>query len=211
MRCSNCGWDNPANLQKCVKCNSKLNNPGPVGGSVKNDVPLEGTVRGVQPAAGDYLDRKPNSPAQAAVCPSCGYPLLPGAAKCPECGSTIQFNESDTGNSGKAVKERPKTVNPWQMAKTCRFTLQPMIREGEKEMPASEFTGEEVALNRDNLEKNNPTLTGATQAVIKNVNGEWYIEDKSSLQTTFIHVSGPLKLQKGDIILMGDRKFRFDC
>jgi hypothetical protein len=73
-----------------------------------------------------------------------------------------------------------------------------------------QFGGESVSLNRDNLEPDNFTITSKVQAEIKLVDGQWYIENKSGLKTTFIQVLTPVKLNKGDVIIMGNKRFLFE-
>jgi predicted component of type VI protein secretion system len=61
------------------------------------------------------------------------------------------------------------------------------------------------------LDPDNNTITSKTQAIFEFRDGGWYLTDKSEQQTTFIRASGTVKLEKGDVILMGNRKFIFDC
>jgi hypothetical protein len=72
------------------------------------------------------------------------------------------------------------------------------------------FEGEKVSLNRENLEPENFTITSKVQAEIKLVDGQWYIENKSGLKTTFIQVLHPVRLNKGDVIVMGNKRFLFE-
>jgi hypothetical protein len=54
------------------------------------------------------------------------------------------------------------------------------------------------------------TITSKLQAVVVLENGEWYITDESQLGSTYIQVVRKRKLQKGDVIVFGNKKFRFD-
>ena len=74
-----------------------------------------------------------------------------------------------------------------------------------------EFTYEEdaIKLNRNNLDPDNITITGRTQAELVYENGKWFLKDMSDLKTTFIRATESTELKEGDIILMGDRKFVF--
>ncbi len=54
------------------------------------------------------------------------------------------------------------------------------------------------------------TITSKEQAEIRLENGEWFLIDKSEKQTTFLRPGEPLKLRKGDIILLGDTKCIFE-
>jgi hypothetical protein len=80
----------------------------------------------------------------------------------------------------------------------------------ESEFSKIEYQGEYVELNRENLEEENNTITGKLQAIVEFKDGKWFLTDKSRLNTTFIHPSVPTELKPGDIILFGDRQFKFE-
>ena len=61
-----------------------------------------------------------------------------------------------------------------------------------------------------NIKRNN-TITSKVQAVFECINGVWYLVDQSEQQTTFVLANQPIALKKGDILLMGNRKFIFEC
>ena len=88
--------------------------------------------------------------------------------------------------------------------------LKPLPRENETPLPKIELSGNEIMLNRANLEPTNNSITSKEQAVIVNQEGKWIIVDKSNMKTTYILISQPIELKKGDVILLGDRKFEFD-
>ncbi|MFN9710033.1 MAG: FHA domain-containing protein, partial [Bacteroidota bacterium] len=67
-----------------------------------------------------------------------------------------------------------------------------------------------VVLKRENTLKYNMKINSKEQAEIVLENGEWYIIDKSEKQTTFVRPGSLTKLNKGDIILLGDTKFIFE-
>ncbi len=221
MRCNNCGWDNPGNLERCEKCNA------PLKGSMvrhKNDVPnvqngnpISGTVKG-NDANLPYLDEpvvekkeeKQQLNKNQKACIECGFPVHKDAVKCPQCGKILEKSKKENMPNEKK-KKISGTVSPWDKPKYSQCFFKPIARDSEKEFQELEFSGDEVELNRDNLEKNNMTITSKVQALIKNIDGKWFIEDKSSLQTTFKLISEPVELKKGDIILIGDRKFEFDA
>ncbi len=218
MRCNNCGWDTQPNLLRCVKCNALLQGSMVVHNEDSDDRKKEaisGTVKG-KDANLPYLDKinvdektdiKQKSE-NIKLC-ECGYHLHIEAKKCTQCGKVFPANQQQQAPKSKQ-KEFTGTVNLWANAKHSRCFLKPMARENEKEFNALEFFGEEISLNRENLETNNMTITSKVQASLTNVDGRWYIVDKSSLKTTFKLISEPVELKPGDIILMGDRKFEFD-
>jgi hypothetical protein len=131
-----------------------------------------------------------------------------------------QFVESGIAESGPSVK----TINPYTIPTGTaqettldifqplpRFKLQPLLPGSEVDPHKEElpFAGTSTMLNRDNLEPNNLTITSKVQALIRWENNHWVIENQSELQTTMLQVSRPTTLQSGDIIVIGNRKFRF--
>jgi hypothetical protein len=76
--------------------------------------------------------------------------------------------------------------------------------------PILYFEGKSVSLNRDNIDDNNNTITSKLQAMLRFEEGNWIIENHSQLKTTFIQLVKPKKIQKGDIIIFGNRRFLFD-
>lgn len=106
-----------------------------------------------------------------------------------------------------------ETINPWASPQSGTFcTLKPLAWEHEQtEHNALTFSGETILLNRANTDPNNQSITSAEQAELIFENGGWYICDKSVLNTTYLFVGRKTKLEKGDIILLGNRRFEFNC
>jgi len=128
--------------------------------------------------------------------------------------------------SRNAVKDEvpvnKATINPFAMPKgqkpqeepvpeTFYCALKPSSRTEEPEsmLVKQEFETPQVVLNRENTEPGNMSITSREQAVLTCENGQWFIEDHSSLKTTFVYVSRKMPLQDGDVVLMGDREFVF--
>jgi hypothetical protein len=220
MRCNNCGWENPESLRRCEKCNAPLkgsmiqhNDAIP---EVQNDQHIAGTVKGdlanlpfLDEPVSEPVEKKQQLSKNQIACSGCGYPVNKDAVKCPNCNKVLAFS-GDAPVVAERKKVAPGTVNPWDKPKHANCYFKPLSREGEKEFRKLEFSGEDVELNRENLEENNMTITSKVQASLQNIDGKWYLVDKSQLQTTFKHISAPIELKKGDIVLMGDRKFEFD-
>lgn len=144
MRCTNCGWENPANQPYCEKCNSPLSHPD-MRGYEAADVYSRRTVndqishQAIRPTVCEQPDNR-------SMCPECGYPLLPDMPTCPNCGHAVQADIpegreaqqtcpkcnhtnrkealycSHCGFSLKKEEKRParhafarKTVTPWEI------------------------------------------------------------------------------------------------
>lgn len=165
-------------------------------------------------------------------CEKCGYPLRPGQVRCPECEAETVIGEEEKkaycpqcgqalkgatnfcpncGTSLNGPQEKKefgrKTVLPGRRFR-CSLTLIPEEKE-RIEPQTLDFSGEEIILNRDNTEPDNNTITSQEQAVLTYENKKWYIQDRSSLKTTYLYAGDKLELHSGDIIVLGDRKFEF--
>lgn len=152
-------------------------------------------------------------PQQGLHCTNCGAMLAPNARFCASCGAPA-------GNQPPQMNPRPKkpfggTIagfsDPGNMGMGSFCTLKPIAwaRERIEYQPIS-YTGERIILNRTNTDANNQTITSNEQASLTFKNGEWYLEDLSPNRTTMIRVSRPVKLQDGDIIMLGNRMFEFN-
>lgn len=215
MRCNNCGFENPANRTRCEKCNAPLQGsmigqstePGYVAETNGND--LNATIKGSQVNAEPW------------DCPSCGRPLVPGAGGCNFCGYKLgqAMNEPVKPVEAKEEVNKPKeevfrekkrnfnaTIDPYQKG----FKLKPIHTDYENEMQEIPLrvSADEIVLGRETLEPGNNTIS-SEQAVMVNRSGRWFIKNSSSKDSTFIFANDFIELQDGDVIMMGDRKFRF--
>jgi len=191
-----------------------------------NDESLNATLR--EPSsAGGYPPAGSNDDDP---CPRCGYPIRVGMSECPVCHIAIaQSNQAKNNpsnnrgyasipNRGVVASSRDNgfrpiggTINPWATSSEESFcTLQriPWPNERVTYNPVS-YSGEAIILNRANTDSNNNSITSREQAIISHENGEWYIENRSDLQTTLIRVDRKFKLEDGDVIVLGNRMFEF--
>lgn len=224
MRCLNCGWDNAPSVLRCIKCNIPLKGtmgagsgqappppPAPTG-----DDPVSGTIPATKvdlPAWDEGVAPAP-TPQQQSSCPHCKYPLASNSSTCPNCHKplTEAVPPKAQAQAPTVKSDGPVggTIDPYRQVKGDSFSLTPIPRGSEQAMPDLQFMGQDVELNRAKLEPTNNSITSKVQAVVKQIDGEWHIVDQSEMQTTFVRPSVPVKLQPGDIILLGDRKFTFN-
>lgn len=152
-------------------------------------------------------------PRQGLHCINCGSLLAPNAKFCAACGAPV-------GNQPMNVSPRPKKpfggtisgfTDPGNMGMGSFCTLKPIAwgRERIEYQPIS-YTGERIVLNRSNTDANNQTITSNEQASLTYKDGEWYLEDLSPNRSTMIRVDRPVKLNDGDIIMLGNRMFEFN-
>ena len=88
--------------------------------------------------------------------------------------------------------------------------LQPIAWEGERvQYQPISYSGEQIVLNRANTDPNNHTITSKRQAILTHDDNGWFLENQSEHNSTFIQVNKRMKLQDGDIIMMGNRLFVF--
>jgi hypothetical protein len=150
-------------------------------------------------------------------CPNCDTINSEESKFCHHCGTAL--NEIETIKveaETNSSKPHFATVNPWMRPQEkphekAFCTLNPIAWEGENvTLQPISFTGNSIVLNRENTDPNNPSITSAEQAVLTFEDGEWNIIDKSAQKTTFVLASRNTRLDKGDIILLGNRLFEFN-
>jgi uncharacterized OB-fold protein len=232
MKCTNCGFANNSERSVCEKCNTPLVQKKSVSSEqeeISRDVisktivgqdaqahaegqKISKTLLGEQarekfidrPWENDIPKRENGGELSEKECPQCKYRLIPGSPLCPQCNYDLSLNQNNMPKN-----ESPKfsgTIDPYSRKS---FTLRPIVN-GEAAKEVKEYDGGSVVLNRENTLKDNMTITSKEQAEIVLENGEWYIIDKSEKQTTFVRPGSLTKLNKGDIILLGDTKFIFE-
>ena len=118
------------------------------------------------------------------------------------CRPFYLHNSVDTLKKGDAPKPKAKPV--------FKLTLIPEVGD-QVTAVTRQFNGEKVILNRDNTEPVNMSITSKEQAEVKFEDGRWFIENKSELNSTYLIVGRPMELQSGDIIILGDRQFKFEA
>lgn len=164
------------------------------------------------------------------TCPNCDYelhvsPTMKQIKKCQICGAEIAADAKFCSNCGKPTSNEPHTYQRIQrssmgtviggpvssMSSFNQFcTLKPIAWDGEDvNYNPITYSGSTIILNRANTDANNNSITSKEQAILTCEDGEWYIENLSTLKTTFIRVNGKIKIKTGDIIILGNRQFEF--
>ena len=201
--------------------------------TVREDMAFGGGMAG-NPVGMVGAPRPEHTDIDGPSCPKCGYPLRHDTSVCPNCKSVLKKPVSESTVLSDAPVSRPAapvsrpaapadkpaaaqkplsgTINPYLMGEeqVPSFSLKPVRKINEKhDMPAREYEGEEVTLTRSNTDEANASITSREQAVLTNVDGKWFIEDRSSQHTTFVLASHKVELHDGDTILLGNRLFTF--
>ena len=216
MRCNNCGWENPGENSKCEKCSTVLSNSvlhrneRAYEESSSREFNPNKTVRENE----IFGDIQQNDRESSSNCSECGYPIRESDKSCPNCNHSTNAAPRQQTRRDFEPSEKKKaggTIPWWEMAgntPACTLTILP--RENEKiNQTELNFNGDEIILTRNNTEPNNQTITSGEQAKITYENNKWYIQDKSSLKTTYIHAGEKREIQSGDVIVLGSRRFEF--
>jgi len=197
-RCNLCGYENPITRTNCEKCGSQLSiqyeSTDPAStrkGEIPTAPPLDNDITNFNHAGASELENK-----SMINCSNCGYLMRPGEKLCPKCGHTTQIKDNRT----RDIYREPRKAS-------CSLIKIP--RDNEKKEELIELLGNVLNLNRQLLDPSNDTISKNEHAVLEFKEGVWFISNKSSTQNTFIQVQSPTPLKDGDIILLGDRKFKF--
>jgi uncharacterized Zn finger protein (UPF0148 family) len=141
------------------------------------------------------------------TCEKCGEEISATYHFCPKCGEKIH-QRTLQGFRHKKKEEKEETPKPTVKA-VFNLTIVPEEDEDIK-AEAIHFEGAEVMLNRDNTEPDNRTITSKEQAVIILEDSKWYIQNRSEYDSTMIIANRKMEIQSGDIIMLGDRRFKFE-
>ena len=170
----------------------------------EDSMPIQGTV-------GLSALKKETSEVEAEIlctCENCGEEISATFKFCPKCGKEIRQKTISGFRHKKRKKETEEVPQP-TVKREFQLTIVPEDDEG-IEPVANRFEGVEVMLNRKNTEPDNRTITSKEQAVIFCEQGKWYIENRSEYDSTLILANRKIEIQNGDIIMLGDRRFKFE-
>lgn len=167
-------------------------------------------------------------------------PVLGSATECPHCKKPMNNNGNETSDvkcekesaanpKSENSQEKSSVVSGIKQQKTiCRpfyrnntvdikttepaeFKLTLLPEDGEPAVTVTkQYNGNKVLLNRDNTEPDNMSITSKEQAEVVCKDGRWFLENKSETCTTYLVVKRKIELQPGDIIILGNRRFKFD-
>lgn len=234
MRCDNCGWNNPDNLEKCQKCNQdlrpviaevqKINEPEAIEQPSAPKVFKETTLDAERFMASNNKAVKPS------VCPECCYPLMPDTDVCPNCGRTISDHSSVEVSHSVApeIPELPKppvsqkvqpevkeSCDKHDMKKTVlEYSSVLLEQQNSKLVPLDNFdgksspvvlTGESLSIGRKDF-ADDPTVSDE-HCAFEYEDGKWYVRDTSGQRATFVLATRRIEIQKGDVVVIGNRRF----
>ena len=170
---------------------------------------------------------------------NCGWDNLSDTTVCLKCGQLLSISTGYANNQNDFVSRegygeaipKPTVLNANPNREKCRKTVvfptlnEPdthsditphcsltIIPEENENIPSEkmEYEGKSIILNRENTEVSNRTITSKEQAEIVFEDGHWYLLDRSELRTTFIQANRKIEIIPDDIIVLGDRRFKFE-
>lgn len=211
--CPHCGYPVMGNFTSCPNCGAEI-------------APKPTTIQ--NPAAKAPAEPAPAAPAATPVaapatiavgaakaglaelgldehvkCDKCGAEVSIDFTFCPKCGERIHLPTI------RAIRHKP-TPAPEPPKPKCHLTLIPEEEE-QMEPVTNDYEGASVILTRENTEANNRTITSKEQAELICEDGKWFLLNKSELGSTYLEANRKLELQQGDVIVMGDRRFKFEA
>ena len=201
--CPHCGYPVMGNFTSCPNCGA---------GIASAPEPRPTVIQRPGQAAPVMEAPKPKSSAselaefgisETVKCDKCGTDVSIEFSYCPKCGERIHLP------TVRAIRHKP-TPAPEPPKPHCHLTLIPEEDEQMEEMK-NDYEGPSVILTRENTEPNNRTITSKEQAELICEDGKWFVLNKSELGSTYLEASRKLELQPGDIIVLGDRRFKFEA
>ena len=223
-RCDNCGFGNRDESVRCVKCNHVLTTgttdtkaaTPPAGDAPKpGGTQVQKTKAGIKvnAPAWDELTAPPSPAGKTGTnCPACSYLMRPGEILCAKCGTNIALYKAapaDNTRTDNARTDNARTVRRVVPEAKRGFRLVAVSLHDDAETKSIPLEGEHVVLNREMLDSHNNSISRSGHASLTFRDGEWWLDNLSSLKSTFVQVNGPVRIQPGDAILLGDQLFRF--
>lgn len=131
--------------------------------------------------------------------------------KCLKCGTVVSIDQKTCPNCGERIHLPTIPVHRLkEKEEKPKCALEMVIEEDENTTPiTNEYEGASIILNRDNTEADNRTITSKEQAELTYEDGKWYIINKSQFGSTYIVANRKMEIMPDDIIILGDRKFKF--
>ena len=206
--CPHCGYPVMGDFTSCPNCGASI---APAQTTIQNPAaqsempaaPLAAPLaEGVSTVAGAKSALKDLGIDEMVKCDKCGAEVSIDFTFCPKCGERIHLPTI------RAIRHKPAPA-PEPPKPKCRLTIVP--EEDEQEVPeANEYEGTSIILTRENTEAYNRTITSKEQAELICEDGKWYILNKSEFGSTYLEANRKLEIQQGDIIVLGDRRFKFE-
>lgn len=184
-KCVNCGYPVVGDFTSCPNCGSPM---APV---ARISSPTQTSFRKAVNESGLVIEEQ-------VKCQKCGTEVSIDFTFCPKCGERIHMP------TVRAIRHKAEPSKP-------KCTLELILEEDEVTKPrTNEYEGASIILNRDNTEPDNRTITSKEQAELTCEDGKWYVLNKSELGSTYLECNRKIEIQPGDVIVMGDRRFKFE-
>lgn len=191
--CPNCGYPVVGDSANCPNCGTQMSTSQRTGQSVPQKNPQPAALSGASGLVADMDEH--------VKCQKCGVEVSIEYTFCPHCGERIHLPTISIMRR-KPLAEPPK--------RKCFLDM--VLEDGEASPERRNgYEGDTVILNRENTEPGNRTITSREQAELTYEDGKWYIVNKSELCSTFVEAGRKIEIMSGDVIVMGDRRFRFEA
>ena len=201
MRCNNCGYVNEDSATHCIKCDA------PLGGDdsrMRTASVCSPTESGdFQPGATVCEVTSGGSHETQSQNPSSSI-----GRQRPEPSLSAVMSGNGTLSPNKPCESQEQgTINPWIRKSQNRICWLHKIDET-GECMALKCEGDRFELTRDNTNPDDHAIS-SHQAILTSDADGWYIEDSSTYKTTAIVAGRRMKLEEGDIVVLGMSRFQF--
>ena len=185
--CPACGYLVMGNFSTCPQCGSKMSD------LVSEQKCIVSTPKSEKTNAAEVLEDLN----VMVTCRHCGKEISAGFAHCPYCGEKI-IQETVYVRRYHVEPPKPK----------CSLTIVPE-KDEQIEIRKKSYEGNSVILTRENTEPDNRSITTKNQAELVHKDNKWFIINHSKLNSTAVEANREIEIRDGDIIVLGDRRFKF--
>ena len=188
MRCINCGWNNPDTAVVCQKCKQPL----PV---IPGVVPASAPNR-MKDSASKKTTREPES--VAAPKPE------PKPAPKPASETKPESKPEPKPEPKPETKPEPKPAPEPVVIAEPAVAMKLVPLEAGTPIVFDVLPG---TVNRASCPDFGEAVDAGCQAEISCSKEGWYIEDKSATKSTYVLASRKIRIEKGDIVILGGRRY----
>lgn len=236
MRCYNCGWNNPDNLTKCEKCNQPLipETSSNAIAAESADYAQNNLNKTVIVTPGSPVVGNPENFQESDLCPKCHYPLSAGQRFCPNCGFEVRPAGTDellkktivdSSHQSRGCKETvreipldlitpdapdPVSENDEQPQELPSIRLVPMDNFDGKTSNSLDVRGPEMKVVAKDALGIDSSISEEQQIEFSFSGGYWSILSNKTGKSVFVCTANSIRVEPGDIIVIGNRRFRIE-
>ncbi len=224
--CENCGYPLAVGMSECPACGASVETTSSSVKNVAQSINEKATIRDVGAISATIIAKKveSNSPNEGVSNNDMKRTIrdVRGVvSREPNTPSSAQMQQTVFGSTSThhlGLKKTVRDVKGEELLHLVEKEANPVLQLDAQLIPMDNFDGQVcriecpntgITLNRGNMDPQNPTLDEKGQVRIEKGKDGWFIQNLSENTDTYIRVKKQVKLEAGDILVIGNRRYIF--